>query len=125
FTRKPPPIGFHHLTVIVDGSGRIISTPVGLDCDSTTCSADFNDASNVTLNATPAPGFVFDGWAVGPCTGTASCAITLRDDQQVTARFAKHGPQEIHLAVAVSGPGQVSGGNLNCGLPPAAVCDVT
>jgi hypothetical protein len=39
FDRKPPPLGFHHLTVVVDGSGHVVSTPAGLDCDST-CSAE-------------------------------------------------------------------------------------
>jgi len=123
FKRDPPPPGFHHLTVIADGSGRLISTPAGLDCDSTTCSADFTDGAVVTLSATPAPGFVFDGWTVGPCTGAAGCAITLRTDTQVTAKFSTHPPTEIHISVAVTGPGQVQGGAIDCGLPPSAVCD--
>lgn len=123
FKRDPPPPGFHHLTVISDGSGRVISTPPGLDCDSTTCSSDFTDGAVVTLNATPAPGFVFDGWTVGPCTGTTGCAITLRADTQVTAKFTTHPPAEIHISVAVTGPGQVQGGSIDCGLPPSAVCD--
>jgi len=125
FKRDPPPPGFHHLTVISDGSGRVISTPPGLDCDSTTCSSDFTDGAVVTLNATPAPGFVFDGWTVGPCSGTAGCAITLRSDTQVTAKFSTHPPTEIHISVAVTGPGQVQGGNgaIDCGLPPSAICD--
>ncbi|MFL5291737.1 MAG: InlB B-repeat-containing protein [Myxococcales bacterium] len=125
FDSHPPPLGFHHLTVVVDGSGHVVSTPAGLDCDSTTCSADFTDGGTVTVNATPAAGFVFDGWTAGPCTGTSACAITLKDDQQLTARFTKHPPQQIHIAVAVSGPGQVQGGGIDCGLPPSAVCDTT
>src|SRR5205814_1887890 len=112
-----------HLTVISDGSGGVISTPPGLDCDSTTCSSDFTDGAVVTLNATPAPGFVFDGWTVGPCTGTTGCAITLRADTQVTAKFTTHPPAEIHISVAVTGPGQVQGGSIDRRPPPAAVCD--
>ena len=123
FKRDPPPPGFHHLTVIADGSGRVISTPPGLDCNSTTCSSDFTDGAVVTLNATPAVGFVFDGWTVGPCTGTTGCAITIHDDTQVTAKFSAHPPTEVHIAVAVTGPGQVQGGGIDCGLPPSAVCD--
>jgi len=123
FKRDPPPPGFHHLTVIADGSGRVISTPPGLDCDSTTCNSDFTDGAVVTLNATPAVGFVFDGWTVGPCTGTTGCAITLHEDTQVTAKFTAHPPAEVHVSVAVTGPGQVQGGNIDCGLPPSAVCD--
>jgi uncharacterized repeat protein (TIGR02543 family) len=125
FKRDPPLPGFHHLTVIADGSGRVISTPAGLDCNSTTCSSDFTDGAIVTLNATPATGFVFDGWTVGPCAGTAGCAVTMRDDAQVTAKFSPHLATEIHISVAVSGPGQVMGGAIDCGLPPSAVCDAT
>jgi hypothetical protein len=109
----------------VDGSGHVVSTPAGIDCDSTTCSANFTDGGTVTLSATPAAGFVFDGWKTGPCTGTSACAVTLKDDQQLTARFTKHDPQQIHVAVAVSGPGQVQGGSIDCGLPPSVVCDAT
>jgi hypothetical protein len=126
FNRPIAPPGSHRLTVVVDGSGKVTSSPAGLECDSTTCSADFSQDSAITLNATPAQGFVFDGWSGGPCAGTGACAIAaLRDDLQITARFTKHPPQEIHLAVAVSGPGQVKGGAIDCGLPPALTCDAT
>src|SRR3954471_14619927 len=47
----PPPRGQNRLTVVVQGEGRVTSSPSGLDCDSSQCSADFTDGTTVTLTA--------------------------------------------------------------------------
>ncbi len=58
-----------------------------------TCSETFNANENVTLTATPEPGFVFISW-LGDCSGCGTnpvCTITLTDDMNCEARFIKRG----------------------------------
>jgi hypothetical protein len=52
------------------GSGRITSSPGGIDCGAT-CSATFDLGQVVTLTATPDPGWVFTGWS-SPCAAAAA-----------------------------------------------------
>ncbi len=90
----------HQLTVIVTGSGNVVSSPVGIDCTSTPpapnliCSAMFNDGETVTLTPTPIDGAdytaSFAEWS-GACTGSGSCVITMDADKNVTATFAAVG----------------------------------
>jgi hypothetical protein len=125
----PPPPGLHRLTVIVQGKGRVTSTPGGVDCDSTTCYSDFTSATSVSLTATPANGYGFDGWGAG-CSGGAGCTVSLSSDATVYANFTASQPPpppppppQVHLVATVTGPGTVTGGGLNCG-ESTSVCDV-
>jgi alpha-tubulin suppressor-like RCC1 family protein len=68
------------------GFGRVISNPVGIDCNST-CSAAFSSGRAVTLTATPNQGSQFNGWSGGECSGTGSCTMTLSTAMTVTANF--------------------------------------
>ena len=82
----PPPTTYN-LTVTVAGSGRVTSSPGGIDCGGD-CSEAFAGGTSVTL--TPIPGGVlatFIGWA-GACTGTGSCSVTMDGDKTVVALFA-------------------------------------
>lgn len=67
------------------GSGRVTSSPEGLDC-TTSCEADFAPGTEVTLTATPDEGNFFAGW-VDPCSGTGTCVLTLNDSRSVGAEF--------------------------------------
>ncbi|MFM8520028.1 MAG: trypsin-like serine protease [Solirubrobacterales bacterium] len=69
------------------GSGAVTSNPSGISCGST-CSADFTGGTTVTLTAKPDSGSGFKGWS-GPCSGTATCQVTLTEANQVGAAFAK------------------------------------
>jgi hypothetical protein len=69
------------LSVTVSGSGRVTSSPAGIDCPPT-CSGTFQGST--TLTAAPSAGAVFRGWT-GSCTGTATCVVT--HDGSVTATF--------------------------------------
>jgi len=69
-----------------DGSGTVISTPAGIDCPTTACQADFPDGSSIQLNAAPAAGSAFTGWA-GACTGTGTCNVTMNQARSVEATF--------------------------------------
>lgn len=104
------------LSLSQTGNGSINSNPVGLSCTAT-CNSAFPSNSVVTLNATPANGYVFGGWG-GACTGVASCTVTMSQAQTVTATFTVLSPPANGAPVllytdVVSGP--TSGGENNLG----------
>ena len=67
------------------GSGKVTSTPSGINCG-TTCTAAFDPGTSVTLKASPAGSSRFAGWS-GDCSGTAACALTMSASHAVTATF--------------------------------------
>jgi hypothetical protein len=95
-----------HLNVFLagGGSGSVTSAPAGISCPST-CSAEYDRGTPVTITAAPAPGSLFTGWSGGGCAGTAPCTVVLNADQDVTATFQ---PSTFRLTVTVDGPGSVS-----------------
>lgn len=68
------------------GSGRVTSSPSGIDCG-TQCLSPYTEGAMVVLTATPEPGSMFAGWS-GDCSGTAdTCQVTLDQVRSATARF--------------------------------------
>jgi len=67
------------------GTGVVSSSPPGINCPST-CSANYNSGTLVTLTASAGAGATFAGWS-GACTGTGSCSVTISQAQAVTATF--------------------------------------
>lgn len=120
----PPPVGKHRLTVVVQGKGRVTSSPSGLDCDSSQCSSDFTDGTSVTLTAVASSGYGFDGWGTD-CSGSGGCTITLSRDATVFANFVAQPPPpaQARLTASTTGPGTVTGGGLKCG-ESSSTCDV-
>ncbi|EGV32502.1 hypothetical protein ThidrDRAFT_1352 [Thiorhodococcus drewsii AZ1] len=88
------------------GNGSITSNPAGIDCG-TTCSAQFNEGTSVSLTATPDTAWEFNGWS-GACTGTGACRLSMTEDQSVSATFIQEPVGMQSLSVSVSGPGSVS-----------------
>jgi FG-GAP repeat/Divergent InlB B-repeat domain len=99
------------LTVSLTGTGAVTSSPSGIACPATTCSADFGDATNVSLTATPVSGWQFSGWS-GACSGSASCTVTMTAAESVTATFQ----QVFTLTVSDSGSGTITStqSNIDC-----------
>ncbi len=98
---------YYRLTVYIFGNnqtgygegGNVTSDPPGIHCPGgsppdppgtrTNCTAVFPRDTNVTLTATPDPGWSFLGWG-GDCTGTSpTCVVTMNRDKYVTAYFTK------------------------------------
>jgi hypothetical protein len=74
------------LSIALDGVGRVVSSPAGIDCGDI-CEARFPVGSTVTLRATAVPGTTFTGWQ-GQCAGSvADCTLVLAADTVVTAPF--------------------------------------
>jgi hypothetical protein len=77
------------LSVNVGGSGSVTSSPAGISCGAT-CSANFTIGTQVTLTASPASGWSFNGWG-GACSGNGSCPVTMNSIESVTAMFSSSG----------------------------------
>ncbi len=69
------------------GTGRVTSSPPGLDCGPT-CSAGFDANTMVTLTPVADKGSGFTGFS-GDCVGNQVCVVTLSVARNVTAGFVK------------------------------------
>ncbi|MEO7028089.1 MAG: Ig-like domain-containing protein [Acidobacteriaceae bacterium] len=82
------------------GTGAVSSSPTGISCPST-CSANFNSGTAVTLTPAAGTGSTFAGWS-GACTGTGSCSVTMSQARAVTATF-NHTAVQFALTVTKAG----------------------
>ena len=94
-----PPAPTVTLSITVQGSGLVASSPAGIGCNST-CSATFAPNSSVTLVATPAAGYTFTSWSSSACN-QATCVLTLAQSTSLTATFTAR-----PLTVETIGPGK-------------------
>jgi Divergent InlB B-repeat domain len=109
------------LSITKTGSGTVTSTPAGIDCGND-CSEPYASSAIVTLNATPAVGFVFASWS-----GNTDCTdglVTMNASKTCTATFTA-APQTFTLNLSVvktitsagTGNGTVTStpAGINCG----------
>jgi hypothetical protein len=72
--------------------GTITSSPSGINCGpqgSGTCSADFNEDTQVTLTATPNTGFSVNYWSQS-CSGSSeTCVLDITDDKSALIFFSQ------------------------------------
>jgi len=83
------------------GSGRIRSTPTGIDCPGT-CSKIVALNTPVTLTAVATGGSVFVGWLGAGCSGNTTCSFSAATSNDVSATFAPPGTV-LSLDVDASG----------------------
>jgi hypothetical protein len=83
-----PPLNVSRLTIqkTGTGTGRITSTPNGIDCGSR-CVALFATGSTVRLAVNPDTGSTFTGWTTGPCMLGIPCIVVMDTDQTIVANF--------------------------------------
>ena len=111
----------HQLTVTLAGpagSGNVASSPAGVACPGD-CTELYNYGTDVTLTATPALGFVFNGWSGGVCTGTGQCLVTATAATNVTATFAV---ATYTLTANLAGNGSGSVGSVPAGISCGIDC---
>jgi uncharacterized repeat protein (TIGR02543 family) len=85
FTYTQPPAQTLTVHRSGNGSGRVKSSPAGINCTKT-CSHKFTFGTSVTLKATASKGSTFAGWS-GACTGKKTCKVTANEALSVTAKF--------------------------------------
>ena len=68
-----------------NGSGTVVSSPTGINCGGD-CSSNFDDNTQITLEAMPDKGSEFIGWS-GDCSGTGDCALTMSQARNAAATF--------------------------------------
>ncbi len=105
------------LTKSGSGAGTVTSSPSGINCGST-CSANYNSGTSVTLTAAAASGSTFGGWS-GACSGTATaCTVSMTAARAVTATF-NSSTTTFALTVGKTGQGlgtvTSSPAGINCG----------
>lgn len=95
------------------GSGRVTSSPVGIDCAVTAggaagtgCRFEFPSGTTVTLTAVAAQGSTFGGFS-GDCSGTPSCSVVMSAPRAVTATFSA-ATATIRVIAAGTGTGRVT-----------------
>ena len=93
------PSNSYSLNIQKKGAGSITSIPAGIDCG-IICSASFATGTSVTLSATPAEGYTFNGWS-GACNGTGPCVVNVNTNKIVIATF---GPPVILPSVTANIP---------------------
>jgi len=102
------PILTARLTVHIEGSGDVMSSPPGMDCSAgpedldETCTADFPLGTVIALTADPTDGEEFTShfleWA-GDCSGSGACPLVMNGAREVTARFGALGEPVFALPV--------------------------
>ena len=85
FDKKKFPLS---VSVAGGGTGKITSTPAGIDCGST-CSKEFEADTTVTLTAVPDASSTLLTWSDGSCSNHLSCEVTMSSAKSVTAIFVK------------------------------------
>jgi hypothetical protein len=114
-TTEYAPVNTKSTLAVTSANGTVTSSDGAINCGST-CSADYDSGTSVTLTAVANSGYTFTGWSVGGCTGTGTCIVSMTAATSVTANY---GTTQYNLTVAKSGTGTgtVTGsdGFINCG----------
>jgi hypothetical protein len=109
------------------GSGTVTSDVGGINCGAT-CTHTYDDATPVTLTATPASPSTFTGWTGAGCSGTGTCQVTMSQARSVTAGFAAPGPPPpatFSLSVSKAGAGGGSVTSSPAGIDCGATCSAS
>ena len=69
-----------------NGTGRIASDPVGIDCG-TDCIEPYPGGQSVNLEAAADPGSIFGGWSGGGCSGPGMCVVTMNTNTTINGTF--------------------------------------
>ena len=114
----PTPAGGFTLSVATTGSGtgNITSSPAGINCPATTCSANYSSGTTVTLTAAAASGSTFTSWSGCDSTSGNTCTAVMNSAKSVTATFTAV-QQTLNVTKAGTGGGAVnsSPAGINCG----------
>ena len=110
FSSRIEAVTGYDLSVTVNGSGNVTSTPAGISCTNDTvvgpktCSHMFYEGDLVGLLATPIDGDEYTSsfieWT-GDCSGSGLCLLDMQSDKMVSADFGALGLPIFALPVPV------------------------
>jgi hypothetical protein len=104
-----------------NGTGRVASIPIGLNC-TVTCSSNFDKDKEVELVEEETGSSEFVKWG-GACSGSGSCKVTMSEDRVVTIEFTDPGPFKLSVAKIGSGAGTVTSSPAGISCP--STCEQT
>lgn len=93
----PAGSGLVNVIMTGNGSGAVVSDDGGAEIDcGTRCVASLLSGDAITLEATPQPGSVFEGWS-GACSGSETCSVVVADGTVlgVSAKFSTASLNEV------------------------------
>ena len=80
-------VTYYELSLLLFGDGSVSSSPNGIDCPGA-CSAEFEAASQVSLNPIPNPEWTLGSWIwFGDCTGDGACLVDMDAGKSVEVEF--------------------------------------
>jgi hypothetical protein len=89
----PPPPTQYTLSVHVEGSGTVTSSPGNISAMNGIDSSDvFDESTYVLLTASPDPGYDFVGWSGDFSSGSALTGVLMDNNYSVTATFENTPP---------------------------------
>jgi hypothetical protein len=102
------------LTVNITGAtyGKVVSSPSGISCASSSCQHSFASGLSVTLTATPNKGYAVNGWTGCASVSGATCTVAMSGAKSVTAVFTP--PPAI-----TASPGSINFGQVKKGVVSA------
>ena len=92
----------------MSSSAGVLGGSTGIACSAASCAYDLPCGAYVALTSTvdQNSGHGFSGWSGAGCSGLAGCALTMNDDDEVTASFA---PANIVFTSSVAYTGNLGG----------------
>jgi hypothetical protein len=119
-TVPPPPTKKLTVTKAGTGSGTVTSQPEGISCG-TGCT-EFEEGTQVTLEAKASAGSEFLGWSGSGCSGTGACKVTMSEDREVKAEFKSTEPIDEELKIIIEPPGSGKVTSSPAGIECPATC---
>jgi len=99
FSTPPPGMARIDVVPIGKGSGRVTSSPAGIDCPAV-CSISVAAGTNISLTAMPDGSSTFVGWG-GACSGGGGCNFSANGNQTAWVNFdLKTPPAQSCAAIA-------------------------
>ena len=98
------------------GSGKVSSSPAGIDCGPT-CSHEYGSGTLVELSATADPDSVFAGFSGSDCQYQQTCTVSMHRARTVEAKFTPKPGQTLTVSKRGAGTGTVSSSpaGIECG----------
>jgi uncharacterized repeat protein (TIGR02543 family) len=104
------PVYTVNVAIFPVGGGSITAT--GINCPGD-CTETYISGTNVTLTATPAPGYQFDSWSGDLSGSTNPDTVTMDSNKSVTAVFVPV-YRTLNVAISPDGGGSVTATGIDC-----------